>query len=216
MNWIQQRLQAAGSYMKNLGEVARHPVNTWNYIQDTNKRVQDESLNRAKQSLNAPPSQRFQQRMQAIEAQNQQYRQNHNFQQKPQQNISPKTTPRVHYNVGIDPTIVNRLKEQRAMVDEIKKQFGNEAQLALAVNLAESRGNPTVKNYGPTTHAAGAWQFQPATWQEMGGGDLNGRFDPILSTQKAKVLRDKRGWSQWDAYNNGAYKDFMDYYNNLK
>jgi hypothetical protein len=33
--------------------------------------------------------------------------------------------------------------------------------------------------------------------------------------QVAKKLRDQRGWGQWEAYNNGAYKDFLDYYDNL-
>jgi hypothetical protein len=208
LNDIGQRIQAAKAFV---GE-AVHPFQNINYINEAN----DRAIRSAQSIRNAPPSQHYQNTIQNIKNQDQQFWQNRERAKAAvvPTRVTQPTTGR--YNTGINQELLGKIKSQINVVDEIKKQFGGEAQQALALALAESRFDPKVYNEGPNTHAAGLFQFQPKTWQEiMPNTDLNARFDPIMAVQAAKKLRDKRGWQQWEAYNNGAYKEFMDYYNNL-
>jgi hypothetical protein len=196
---ILQRLQAAGAYLKDLGQTATHPFQAINYINNST-----DNIRRNIPDYNQP-SQRFQNAIQRIQERDAQMKQP-NFQLQQQQ--------QPQYN--LDPNLLERVRNNPQITNAIKQNFGNDAQTAMAVALAESRYNPGVKNIGPNTHAVGLYQFQPGTWQDVSPNkDPNARLDPIASIIAAKNLKDRRGWSQWEAYNNGAYKNFMDYYNKI-
>jgi len=107
-----------------------------------------------------------------------------------------------------DKNVLATLRRSRPIIDSVRKTFGGEGNLALSILLAENTGlNPRQKQIGGGP-AQGLWQFEPPTWKDMRGGDVN---DPSESTRTAKKLRDKRGWGQWSAYNNGAYKKYEPY-----
>jgi hypothetical protein len=117
---------------------------------------------------------------------------------------SPMLRPEVKKPFVPDVNIVNNIKKNKGMLQNVHKTFGNEGPRAIATLIAENQQlNPNAVQAGGGP-ARGLWQFEPATWKDMGGGHPDLRYDPNVSTQMAKKLRDKRGWGQWSV-NNTSY-----------
>lgn len=90
--------------------------------------------------------------------------------------------------------------------------------VAIAVCYAESGGDPRIKNTSST--AAGLWQIMQSVhqdkiaasikrWNVQTGKQLT-IYDPRVNTDVAReVYANAGGWSPWEAYNNGTYKQFL-------
>ena len=97
-----------------------------------------------------------------------------------------------------------------------KKAFIQFMNTAIAVCLAESDGNPGAKN--PDSSARGLWQVMVSVHEAKIAEEIRyvkseyGRdadiLDPVVNTRVAKrIFDDAGGWSPWEAYNNGSYKN---------
>ena len=88
---------------------------------------------------------------------------------------------------------------------EIAKVFGPEYRIALAVAKAESKLNPRAVNRNKNgSKDIGVFQIN-----DRHGWDDAELFDWKRNIRIAKDLRDRHGWSQWVAYNNGTYRNFL-------
>lgn len=75
------------------------------------------------------------------------------------------------------------------------KEFGADANLAVAVAYAESCFEPTAKN--PSSSASGVFQFVKKTWEENCEGDVFNEDDNIKCG--VKLLAQKDGIKHWEA-----------------
>lgn len=101
----------------------------------------------------------------------------------------------------------------QTMTDMIKRAAelrGLDAEVMLTIAKIESQLDPKARN---RSGASGLYQFMPATWAGMGGGDV---FDPSLNIDRAMTLtrqnqkglrdslgRDPRGWELYLAHQQG-------------
>jgi Lysozyme like domain len=92
---------------------------------------------------------------------------------------------------------------------------GDDLNIAVAIALAESSGNPNV--YNPETAAAGGtpagqgsyglWQIYLKDHPEYAGDNL---YDPQTNANDAyELYSEAGGFSPWATYNSGAYQAYM-------
>ncbi|KAA5830569.1 transglycosylase SLT domain-containing protein [Saccharopolyspora hirsuta] len=97
---------------------------------------------------------------------------------------------------------------------------GEDLQIAVAVALAESRGNPDAigdvslqtEAFGPSV---GLWQIRSVN---PGHGnafdrahrDASANADPATNARNAYAIYREHGWGQWSTYTEGQYRRFMD------
>lgn len=88
---------------------------------------------------------------------------------------------------------------------EIANIFGYEYRTALAVAKAESELNPNAMNINRDgSRDIGIFQIN-----ERHGWSAEELFDWRRNIAIAKFLRDRNGWGEWTAYNNGAYRKYL-------
>lgn len=74
-----------------------------------------------------------------------------------------------------------------------------EAQIAAAIALAESGGNPRAMN---PSGARGLWQIMPVN-NDVVHGDV---FDPAVNAKAAYAVYKRQGWHAWTTYGTPAYQ----------
>ena len=80
----------------------------------------------------------------------------------------------------------------------------SESHTAGAVGAAESDGKPNA--VGPPTR----WGRAKGLWQILGQVVPGNIFDPAVNARNAvRKWRDARGWSPWEAYTNGRFRQFL-------
>lgn len=83
-----------------------------------------------------------------------------------------------------------------------------DASIAAAVAMAESGGDSTVVSKG--AGAVGLWQILPSTARGVGQSDsVNMLKNPLYNATTAAKIYKRYGWTQWDAYKNESYKEFL-------
>lgn len=92
---------------------------------------------------------------------------------------------------------------------------GSACDVAAAVALAESGGNPNSHNTTPPDDSYGLWQINmygnlgPARRQQFGLSSNSQLFDPATNARAmATISNGGRSWSAWTTYTSGRYKDF--------
>ncbi len=96
-------------------------------------------------------------------------------------------------------------------VEVLLRQFSWEYEIARAVMLAESGGNPRA--YNPEWHRGcqgsyGLMQVACIHYEARGiYGDM--RFDPQLNMQIAFEIYQESWWRPWGAYVNGSFRRFL-------
>lgn len=94
---------------------------------------------------------------------------------------------------------------------------GNDVNIAVAVALAESGGDPGAHNTKPPDDSYGLWQINmykdmgPERRKWFGISSNTDLFLPATNAKAAKIIYNKQGWADgWTTYKNGKYKDYMD------
>lgn len=93
---------------------------------------------------------------------------------------------------------------------------GNDADIAVAVALAESGGDPTSHNSTPPDDSYGLWQINmlgslgPVRSKQYGLSSYSALYDPATNARVAHGIWQTSGWSAWSTYTSGAYKKYMD------
>jgi hypothetical protein len=81
--------------------------------------------------------------------------------------------------------------------------------IAYAVMMAESHGNPNSINWKDYHRSGNCWGsfglFQLACFR----GTREELLDPEINVQLAYALWQREGWQPWSAWKNGAYKKFL-------
>ncbi|MEU1182844.1 peptidoglycan-binding protein [Streptomyces sp. NPDC005820] len=112
-----------------------------------------------------------------------------------------------------------KLAELRSLATQVGFT-GNDINIAAAVAMAESRGDPAA--VGDQKLADNKWgpsfglfqirslrhpeQFSPPDTLRI-AGKLK---DPRYNARTAKAIKDAHGWNQWSTFRNGAYRKHMD------
>lgn len=80
--------------------------------------------------------------------------------------------------------------------------------LAAAVALAESGGDPSAVGVGPKERSIGLWQINIRAWKKRGEEELK---QPATNAQAAfEVWSTNHSFApHWGAYTNGSYKKFL-------
>jgi len=106
--------------------------------------------------------------------------------------------------------------------DEIRKYAsaagftGNNLDIAVAVALAESGGNPQSHNAVPPDDSYGLWQInmlgglgpdRRAKFNLKSNSDL---YDPATNARVAFGIWQGSGWKAWTTYTRGTYKKYYD------
>lgn len=94
---------------------------------------------------------------------------------------------------------------------------GNNLNIAVAVALAESGGNPSAHNNNATTgdDSYGLWQINmidtlgPSRAQALGITSYSALFDPALNAKAAMMIYKSQGWPGWSTYKRGDQKKFL-------
>jgi hypothetical protein len=82
---------------------------------------------------------------------------------------------------------------------------GPDAQLAAAIAMAESGGNPKAISL---TGDYGLWQVNARSWPQF---DRNRLLEPAYNAKAMAVIaRTSRGWDHWSVHKNGRYKKFLE------
>jgi len=121
--------------------------------------------------------------------------------------VSPLTKEQGFEQVA--PTSRDQVARDRVetIEDKIRRVFGKDAEVAIAVAKAESGLDPlVVGDMNTKYHSIGVFQIRllperGLTMEQMQNADENINY--------AKMLFDKHGWKPWTCYNNGAYKKFL-------
>ncbi|QHC25040.1 peptidoglycan-binding protein [Streptomyces sp. GS7] len=111
------------------------------------------------------------------------------------------------------------LTELRALATQVGFT-GSDINIAAAVAMAESRGDPAIvgdegladNKWGPSF---GLFQIRslrhPEQFSPPDSLRIAGKLkDPVYNAKTAKAIKDAHGWSQWSTFTNGAYRKFMD------
>lgn len=83
---------------------------------------------------------------------------------------------------------------------------GLDLTVAVAVALAESRGNSNAHAVNSREDSRGLWQMNIKAHPEMASLNL---YDPETNAKAAYGLWKSQGWGPWSAHNNNAYLLFM-------
>lgn len=92
---------------------------------------------------------------------------------------------------------------------------GNDVNIAVAVALAESSGNPHDHNSKPPDDSYGLWQINmlgsmgPARRKQFNLKSNSDLFDPATNARVAHGIWAEHGWQPWTTYTHGIYKQFM-------
>jgi hypothetical protein len=90
---------------------------------------------------------------------------------------------------------------------------GDDALVAVAVIMAESKGDPKAVNTKPCGNENGKSIYAVGLMQiceYSSRGTRKQLLDPEFNVAAGKKLKDTGGWGEWATYNNGAY---LAYYN---
>jgi hypothetical protein len=86
---------------------------------------------------------------------------------------------------------------------------------AVAVALAESKGNANALNTKPPDLSYGLWQINmygslgPARRQQFGISKNEDLFGTAVNARAAKMIYDGSGWRAWSTYKSGAYQAYI-------
>lgn len=92
---------------------------------------------------------------------------------------------------------------------------GNDVNIAVAVALAESGGNPRAYNGAGRDNSYGLWQINmigslgPARRKQFGLTSNDQLYDPATNARAAFAIKKGSGWSAWTTYTSGKYKRHM-------
>jgi hypothetical protein len=94
---------------------------------------------------------------------------------------------------------------------------GNDVDIAVAVALAESGGNPGDYNGDRSTEddSYGLWQINmykelgPDRRKKFGISSNTELFRPAVNAKAAKIVHAESGWKAWTTYTDGTYKEFL-------
>lgn len=92
---------------------------------------------------------------------------------------------------------------------------GNNLDIAVAVALAESEGNPRAHNGEGRDDSYGLWQINmlgdmgPDRRKRFGLKSNADLFDPATNARVAYGIWKSEGWSPWTTYTRGTYKEHM-------
>lgn len=92
---------------------------------------------------------------------------------------------------------------------------GKDLQIAVAVALAESGGDPRAHNNKPPDDSYGLWQINmlgalgPARRKKYHLSSNERLFDPQTNAYVAKGIHKDSGWNAWTTYTRGTYKQYM-------
>ncbi len=92
---------------------------------------------------------------------------------------------------------------------------GSDVDIAVAVALAESGGNPGAHNSTPPDDSYGLWQINmlgslgPARRKRFGISNNTELFRPAVNARAAKIIHGESGWKAWTTYTRGTYKQHM-------
>jgi len=93
---------------------------------------------------------------------------------------------------------------------------GSDVNIAVAVALAESGGNPGAHNQQGLDDSYGLWQINmkgtmgPERRKKFGISSNTDLFRPAVNAKAAKIIHSEQGWSRgWTTYANGKYKEFL-------
>lgn len=94
---------------------------------------------------------------------------------------------------------------------------GNDVDIAVAVALAESGGNPGDYNGDRSTKddSYGLWQINmyedlgPDRRKKFGISSNTELYRPAVNAKAAKIIHAESGWEAWKTYKNGKYKEFL-------
>lgn len=92
---------------------------------------------------------------------------------------------------------------------------GNDINIAVAVALAESGGDPNSHNTTPPDDSYGLWQINMysglgAPRRKQFGITNNAQlFDPATNAKAAHIVFTGSGWHAWTTYTSNKYKDFL-------
>ena len=100
-------------------------------------------------------------------------------------------------------------RKSNAPVSSIEKTiadvFRGEEKIALAVAKAESGLNPKAVNWNRNgSKDVGVFQIN-----DKHGWSTEERFDWEKNIRMAKDLRDRYGWTEWTAFNNQSYRNYL-------
>lgn len=107
---------------------------------------------------------------------------------------------------------------------QLARQAGfdmNAANIAAAVALAESDGDPRAHNDDPPDDSYGLWQINmlgakgPERRRALGLTSNAQLFDPAINAKAAKYVFDAQGWNAWSVYKNGDYKKHLQDINDM-
>jgi len=88
-------------------------------------------------------------------------------------------------------------------------------QLAAAIAMGESSGNPQAYNGRGNDQSYGLWQINmrgdlgPARRAQFGLSRNEDLFDPTTNARAAIAIFNQQGYSAWGAYTNGSYRKFL-------
>lgn len=92
---------------------------------------------------------------------------------------------------------------------------GKDVDIAVAVALAESGGNPRAHNPNPPDNSYGLWQINmlgrlgPDRRRRLGISSNDALFDPATNARAAFMIWKGSGWNAWTTYTRGTYKKHM-------
>ncbi len=92
---------------------------------------------------------------------------------------------------------------------------GDDLNIAVAVALAESGGNPRAYNGVGRDNSYGLWQINmigslgPARRKQFGLSSNDQLYDPATNARAAYAIKKGSGWSAWTTYTSGKYKQHM-------
>lgn len=93
---------------------------------------------------------------------------------------------------------------------------GADLNIAVAVALAESGGNPNAHNAVPPDNSYGLMQINmlgslgPARRKTFGISTNEKLYDPAINMKAAKTIHAGSGWDAWTTYTSEKYKGFLD------
>jgi hypothetical protein len=115
---------------------------------------------------------------------------------------------------------VPALSDEKIAAAAYAAGFRNEdLDIAIAIALAESGGDPRAHNTKPPDNSYGLWQINmigslgPARRRDYGISSNDELFDPYANARAAFQVSGgnwgKRDWTPWSVYKSGAYEDFL-------
>lgn len=104
-----------------------------------------------------------------------------------------------------EPADLPEYSSNNSIEEEIAEVFGAEHKIAMAIAKAESGLNPRAINRNRDgSKDLGIFQIN-----DRHGWSDEDRLDWKTNIRIAKELRDRRGWTEWVAYNNGSYRNYL-------